>query len=285
MSKFIDKSNPVLGGQAVINGVMIKGKNKVAIATYNNKKLKVKKQKFKSITEKKFFGLFFIRGIINLFEMLKLGLSALDYSAKEAGGKEETKLMFTVSLVIAAIIGVALFVAFPVWLTKLFVSPEQNILFNLLDGIIRIIIFITYILLISLMRDVKELFEFHGAEHMSVHCHDKGLPLTLKNVKKFKTQHPRCGTSFLLILLVISIIVFTFITTPNLFYKILLRILVLPIIIGLSYEALRWTASKSDKNIVFRFLTYPGILLQHITTRQPNDIQLKAAIAAVEAAK
>ncbi|MBW2997561.1 DUF1385 domain-containing protein, partial [Candidatus Woesearchaeota archaeon] len=239
-----------VGGQAVIEGVLMKNESKIAIAVRKpNKKISLKKMRYPSIAKKvKFLGWPFCRGIVNLIEMLVLGIKALNYSANESMGEKDekiTKTEFAVTTIIAMSVAVGLFILLPLYLTK--ITRTEGILFNLIDGVIRVVIFVLYILVISLMKDVKRLFEYHGAEHKTVNCYEAGKKITLKNVKKYTTSHRRCGTTFLLIVLVISILIFSLIVTDSFWIKFAGRILLLPVIAGISYELLKLGA-KFPKN-------------------------------------
>ena len=273
-----------VGGQAVIEGVMMRCKNRVAIAVRKpNDKISLKKQKINSLTSKSFFKWPFIRGIIILIETLIFGIKALNYSANESLDQEEEKISnweLVITTTVAFIFAILIFIILPLYLTKL--TTTDGFWFNLIDGIIRIAIFILYIVAISRMKDVKTLFQYHGAEHKAVACYEAGEPVTVKNAKKYTTVHQRCGTTFLIIVLVISIIVFSLIITESFLIKVLGRILLMPVIAGISYELLKLGA-KYDKNILMRILVAPGLLLQKLTTKEPNDRQLAVSVKAINA--
>jgi uncharacterized protein YqhQ len=275
----------VIGGQAVIEGVLMKNTNKVAIAVRKqNNTITIKKETITPMSKKfKILGLPFFRGVANLIEMLVIGIKALNYSANESLGEAEekiTKKEFAVTAVIALVIAVGVFVLLPLFLTKL--TETEGVLFNLIDGIIRVALFIIYVLAISLMTDVKRLFEYHGAEHKTVHCYEAGKELTVKNVKKFSTLHRRCGTTFLLIVLIISIIVFSLVVSENFWIKLGSRIILIPVIAGISYELLKLGA-RFPKNILLNLLIWPGLGLQKLTTKEPDNKQLEVAIKAFKA--
>ena len=274
-----------VGGQAVIEGVLMKNNDKIAIAVRRpDKKISVKKEKIPPISKKiKFLGWPFFRGTVNLIEMLILGIKALNCSANESLGEEEEKIKpweFAITTTFAVAVAVGLFILLPLWLTK--ATKTAGILFNIIDGVIRIGIFVLYILLISLMKDVRRLFEYHGAEHKTVHCYEDGKKLTPSNVKKYSTAHRRCGTTFLLIVLVLSILVFSLIVTDNFWIKFAARVLLLPVIAGISYELLKLGA-KFPENIIMNLLVWPGMTLQRLTTREPDKKQIEVAIAAFKA--
>jgi len=266
-----------IGGQAVIEGVLMKNDEKIAIA--------VRRPDHKiSVTKRlKFLGWPFFRGTVNLVEMLVIGINALNYSANESLGEEEakiTKTEFAVTTVFAIAVAVGLFILLPLYLTK--ITQTKGILFNLIDGIIRIIVFVLYIFAISLMKDVRRLFQYHGAEHKVVNCHEANDKLTPESVKKYTTVHRRCGTTFLLIVLVLSILIFSLIVTDSFWIKFGARILLLPVIAGIGYELLKLGA-RFPKSTLLNILIWPGLMLQKITTREPDKKQIEVAIAAFKA--
>lgn len=274
-----------IGGQAVIEGVLMKNGNSIAIAVRKqNNKITVKKETLNPLSKRfKILGRPFFRGVANLIEMLVIGIKALNYSANESLGEAEekiTKKEFAVTAVIALVIAVGVFVLLPLFLTKL--TETEGILFNLIDGIIRVALFVIYVLAISMMTDVKRLFEYHGAEHKTVHCYEAGKEMTVKNVKKFSTLHRRCGTTFLLIVLIISIIVFSLVVSENFWIKLGSRIVLIPVIAGISYELLKLGA-RFPKNILLNLLIWPGLGLQKLTTKEPDNKQLEVAIKAFKA--
>jgi uncharacterized protein YqhQ len=266
----------LVGGQAVIEGVMMRCNDKINTSVRKGKKIISKKNTLKK--KNKFLKIFFIRGIINMYEMLKIGMETLTWSADQQAEKNEkiSRLEIIFSLILSVLFAILIFIVAPFYLTKL-ISKNQGILFNIVDGIIRVLIFIIYILSISLMKDIKRVFQYHGAEHKVVHCYESGKKLTYENVKKFTTLHSRCGSSFLIIVLVISIIVFSFIVSPKWYYKLVFRILLIPIIIGISYEVLK-LADKFKDNFFFNILNKPGLWIQKITTKEPDKQQIEVAI-------
>ncbi len=279
------KKCAAVGGQAVIEGVLMKNGPKIAIAVRRpDKKISVKKENTPPISDKiKFLGWPFFRGTVNLIEMMVLGIKALNYSANESLGESEEKIKtweFVLTTIFAVGVAVGLFILLPLYLTK--VTQTQGILFNLIDGVIRVAIFVGYIMLISLMKDVRRLFEYHGAEHKTVHCYEHGKKLTPANVKKYSTAHRRCGTTFLLIVLMISIAIFSLIVTDNFWIKFAGRVVLMPVIAGISYELLKLGA-KFPKNILINIIVWPGMMLQRLTTREPDKKQIEVAIAAFKA--
>ena len=289
-----------IGGQAVIEGVMIRSPNYNVIAVRKGKNIITKKEKIKQ--RKGFYKLPVIRGFFNLIDMLVIGMQSLMWSAEQQldTGKEEkiSKWETTLTILFSIVIAVLLFMALPYFLTLIvgFKEETQPLFFNLIDGIIRIGIFLLYIYLISLMKDVKVLFQYHGAEHKAVHCYEKGEKLDVKNMKKYSTLHPRCGTAFIMIVLVVSILVFSILTPillhlfpslvsmhvfPRKVILFLIRISLLPLIAGLSYEFLKFSA-KYEKNSIMKIFVWPGLLMQKITTKEPNKKQMEVAVEAVK---
>jgi uncharacterized protein YqhQ len=276
----------LVGGQAVIEGVMMKRNDNVAIAVRKpNRKISIKKEKFGSASKKiKFLGWPIIRGCVNFIEMTYLGMSALTHSANESLDEKDEKLSpkeMIITIVMALLLGIGLFVLLPLFLTSL-IKNISGVLFNLVDGLIRVALVMAYILGISFMRDVRRLFEYHGAEHKAVNCHENNEELTVKNVKKYSTLNARCGTSFIFYVLIVSIIVFSLVPSNRFIIKLASRIVLLPLIAGISYEILKFSAAHS-KNVFLKILISPGFLMQKITTREPNEKQIEVAIAAIKA--
>ena len=269
-----------IGGQAVFEGVMLKSTNNLAVV--------VRKQdnKFAAYSKKiekknKFLTLPLIRGIVNLIEMLDLGVKTLIWSSNQVLDEDESLKPKDVFFMLASsiILVIGIFIVAPFYLTKLFV--DKGIWFNLVDGVIRIVFFIAYILIISVSKDVRTLFQYHGAEHKVVNCYEHKKPLNLKNAKKFSTLHKRCGTSFIIVVLIFAIIIFSFITSDNAFVKIGLRILLVPVIASLSYEFIR-IGAKHPKNLLFQVFILPGVWLQKITTKEPTNKQLEVALQTIK---
>jgi uncharacterized protein YqhQ len=290
-----------VGGQAVIEGVMMRSPNYYSVSIRNPKGkiiTQIKKIKKKNV----FLKLFFIRGIVSLIEMLVLGIKTLTWSANQQTDDKEEKLSKTEifwTLFLSIVLVILFFVALPYFLTIILgVAEEQKpILFNLTDGLIKIVLFLAYLYGISLMKDVKTLFQYHGAEHKSVFCYEAGKDLTAKNVKRFSTKHPRCGTSFIFIVLLSSIFIFSLLPVVvlrlnpdfnnlNVWIRksvlFPLRIAVIPLIAGVAYELLKLSA-KFKNNPLIKFVVLPGILLQTITTKEPNSKQIEVAITALNA--
>ncbi len=274
-----------VGGQAVIEGVMMKSPSKVAIAVRKpNGKISVKKKRHKSWAKKyPVLGLPVVRGFVELLEMLVIGMKALTYSANEASEEDEQigKGEIAITFVLATLLTIILFVALPLFIAK-HVTSGTGFWFDLTDGLLRLAIFLLYVYFISKLKDMRTVFQYHGAEHCSVHCYEHGKKLTPENAIKFTTLHPRCGTSFLVIVIAISIVVFSFIADPRWIVKFFSRILLLPVIAGLSYEVLKISA-KYEKNPIAEIIIKPGLWVQKLTTRKPTKRQIEVAIAALKA--
>ncbi len=278
------KEKKHLGGQALIEGVLIKSKDKIAMASRKGDKITVEVKNYKSLIERnKILKLPFIRGVVVLGEMLVYGMKALIWSANKQEDKETVsnkEVFLSVLFSIVAVIGI--FVVAPYFLTRLFVK-EQGFAFNLVDGVIRLGFFFSYLLIISRMKDIQRVFQYHGAEHMSVHCYEAEKKLTVENVRKFRTIHPRCGTSFLMFVLIISIFVFTLIRFEDWYYNVPVRLLLIPVITGISYEFIK-ISEKHGKIPLFKVFMLPGLWMQYITTQEPDDKQIEVAIRAVKGA-
>jgi uncharacterized protein YqhQ len=276
------------GGQAVIEGVMMRGQENMAVAVRRpDGEIDVTSQPLASIYKGHFRNWPFIRGIIVLIETLALGTQVIFHSAQIAAAEEDEKgipptlLWGTVAIAVAFAVG--LFFIAPLLLTRYLIYPyiDSALIGNIIEGILRIIIFIAYLKLISLMPDIKRVFAYHGAEHKVVNAYEAGMPLELDCVKNYSTAHTRCGTSFLLAVLVISIIVFALLGRPPLWLGILSRIVLIPVIAALSYEFVRFGAAHSQ-NWLVRGLLVPGLQLQAMTTREPDDRQLETALSALK---
>ena len=290
-----------IGGQAVLEGVMMKNRDKYAVAVRKpNGEIDVEVEEYKGVCgDKKFAKLPFIRGVFAFIDSLILGMKVTTYSASfyeeedEKPSKTEGKLekllgnkaddiMMTFTVILSVIIAVALFMLLPLFLSDLLGKYIRNAsVIAIIEGLIRILIFIAYIAGISLMKDIKRLYMYHGAEHKCINCIEKGRPLTVKDVKRSSRQHKRCGTSFLLFVVLVSVIVFFFIRVDNMALKLILRIALVPVIAGISYEIIR-LAGRSD-NIVVRIISAPGMWMQKLTTKEPDEDMIEVAIASVEA--
>ena len=271
------------GGQAVIEGVMMRGqKNMVTVVRRPHGELAVDTQPLAPIYTGRMRKAPLIRGIIVLIETLVLGIKTLLYSARVSLEEEEEEisrgsvwLMVTISLALA----VALFFIAPLFLTKL-LNINSPLVFNLVEGFIRVAFFILFLKLITLMPDIKRTFAYHGAEHKAVNAYEDGAPLEVEAARKYHTAHQRCGTSFLFAVLIIAIIVFALIGLPSLWLMVLSRIILIPVIAAIGYEVTQFGARHS-KNIFARVTLAPGMWLQSLTTREPDDSQLEVALAAL----
>jgi uncharacterized protein YqhQ len=289
-----------VGGQAVIEGVMMRAPRSVAIAVRRpNGEIVVKKELVVPLSERfPIVKLPIVRGAVALIQSLIIGITALNFSANEAmaeeekagekGGGELSSWAMAGTMIVAFGFGIGLFFIMPLYATKLLtqfsVISDNNIIFNLVDGVIRVAVFLVYIWAISRMDDIKRVFQYHGAEHKSIFAHEAGEELTIDNVRKYSRLHPRCGTSFLLIVMLVSIAVFSLIPKLWPFYlKAGSRVVLLPLIAGISYEFLKWSA-KNDSNPLVKLIIAPGLALQRLTTREPDDAQLEVAIRSMNEA-
>jgi len=273
------------GGQAVIEGVMMRGKENVAISVRRpDGKLEVIKQPLAEIFKGRPREIPLVRGIIVLIETMVLGIQALIQSAQIASAEGEEKIPTTALWgVVAASIAfaVALFFIVPLLATRSFdLYIASDFVSNLIEGFVRIGIFIAYLKIIGLLPDIKKVFAYHGAEHKVVNAYEDGSPLEVEAIKSYSTAHVRCGTSFIFAVLIIAILVFALLGRPSLWLSILSRIILLPVIAALGYEVTRFGASHS-KSILAQILLAPGLMLQSMTTREPNDDQLETAILAL----
>lgn len=290
-----------IGGQAVIEGIMMKNKDEYATAVRKpNGEIEVEKEIYVSLTERvKLFSLPFVRGVFSFADSMILGMKTLTWSAsffeddedaqpgkfelwldKVFGEKLEGVLMSLV-MVFSVVMAIGIFMVLPLVIAGVFrkVITSETVM-AVIEGIIRIAIFITYIKLVSRMEDIRRTFMYHGAEHKCINCIEHGMELTVDNVRKSSKQHKRCGTSFLLIVMVISILFFMVVQVDTLWLRILSRIVLVPVIAGVSYEFLR-LAGRSDAKIV-DILSRPGLWMQNLTTKEPDDKMIEVAIRAVE---
>ena len=290
-----------IGGQAIMEGIMMRGPKRTAIAIrLPNGKIHMKTQP--TPQGSKWGKIPLIRGVVNFVASLVYGTKVLmsadvleanypeeyekdkfDLWVEEKLGKEKAwNILMVLSVVLALVMSVGIFMLLPTvvvgWVAHL---TESVLVLNLIEGLVRILIFVLYIWLISMMKDIKTVFQYHGAEHKTIHCFENNLELTPENAQTFYTLHPRCGTSFMVFVMLIAVLVHAFMGWPNVWLRLVTRILVLPVIAGLSYELLKW-AGRSD-NWLVKTLSLPGIYLQKLTTKEPTLDQLEVAIAAVKA--
>ncbi len=281
------KEKMPVGGQAVIEGVMMRGADKVAVAVRQpDGQIIVDVNPVSSIKDKyPILKKPLLRGVITLFESLYDGMKALAFSAQVSGEEEDqlTKSEMVLTIVTSVALAVGLFIIIPTWSMRFLHSlTEDPLLLNLAEGVLRMVIFLVYIGAISSMKDIQRVFQYHGAEHKTIYAYEAGLPLDVEHIRPFSTLHPRCGTNFLMIVMMISMFVFTFLGWPNLLERIASRIVLMPVIAGVSYEIIRWAGAHADNSVV-RFAIMPGLLLQKLTTRQPDDTQIEVAVASLKA--
>ena len=275
------------GGQAVMEGVMMRGRKSIAVAVRRpNGEISLTSQSLSSIYKGRARNWPFVRGIIVLIETLALGTQSLLQSAQVAAEEQEETIspaLLWGSVAIAVVFAVALFFIAPLLITRYLVDPHiaSSLVSNLIEGFIRIVFFIAYLKIIAFMPDVKRLFSYHGAEHKVVNAYEAGEPLEVDRVKKYSTAHTRCGTGFLLAVLVISIFVFALLGRPGIWLSILSRIVLIPVIAAIGYEFVRFGAGHY-RNVIVRAILAPGLLLQALTTGEPNEGQLETAISAMK---
>ncbi len=295
-----------IGGQAVMEGIMMRNKNRYAVAVrQSDGSIVVDTQKYKGITGKcKLFQLPFIRGIFSFIDSMILGIKTLTFSAKffddeaeysdepdkfeqwltDKFGDKAEKVIMGFTVVFSIMIAIGLFMVLPLFIADImeryvsWVTPGHV---PVIEGVVKMILFIAYLLLISLMNDIKRTFMYHGAEHKCINCIENGHVLTVDNVRKSSRYHKRCGTSFLLVVLIISIVMFILIRTDIVWLRYVTRILLVPVIAGLSYEFIRKAGSSNNK--IINVLSMPGMWMQKITTKEPADDMIEVAIEAVEA--
>lgn len=284
-----------VGGQAVIEGVMMRSPERVAVAVRQaNGRIALRVKSFLSWTKQfHIFGWPLIRGAVTLIESLFLGIQALNWSAQVASeitlqnskssAKSDTsdKIIWALTLVLGFGLGLLLFFYLPLLLTE-WLGVKNGILFNLIDGTFRLGIFLAYLLLIQLWKEIRRLFAYHGAEHKSIFAFEQGKDLNVSEVKSFSTHHPRCGTSFLLVVMWVSIFVFMLLGRPENLSDRIFRFLMIPLIGGISYEIIRLTNTRYGKWLG-QMLVLPGLWLQYFTTREPEDSQIEVALVALKA--
>jgi len=289
-----------IGGQAVLEGIMMKHNEEYAVAVRKpDGEISVKKEKYHSIVKWKVLTTTpFIRGVFNFIDSMVIGIKTLTYSAsfyEEEEEKEEVlteeavkkkekkeKLLMGATVAFSVVAAVAIFMVLPYFLTSFLkgLIPSYQVR-TVIEGLVRIGIFVLYVLLISRMEDIQRTFMYHGAEHKCINCIEHGLPLTVENIRKSSRQHKRCGTSFLFLVLAISIVLLLLIRVDSAVMRVVVRILLLPVIAGVSYEVLK-LAGRSD-NILISLISSPGLAIQKLTTKEPDDDMIEVAIQAVEA--
>lgn len=287
-----------IGGQAVMEGVMMKNGDKYAVAVRKpDQEIALEVSEYSGIiNNKKIRNMPILRGVFSFIESLVLGMKTLTFSASffeeeeeekkevkdEAKAKKQEDFMMGVTVAISVVLAVGIFMLLPYGISLLFQRfIESQLLISLLEGVVRLTIFVSYVALISLMPDIKRVYMYHGAEHKCINCIEQGMELTIENVRKSSRQHKRCGTSFLLIVMLISILFFMMIRVDSPVLRLVLRLLLIPVIAGVSFEFIR-LAGRSDNRLV-NLLSKPGLLLQKITTREPDDAMIEVGIKSVEA--
>ncbi len=285
VSAFIAGPDKKIGGQAVIEGVMMRSPSAWAVVVRDPEgHLHTHRE---VLNKNPFFGrLPFLRGTVLLWQSLKLGMKALRFSAEVALPEEEqggSSLWFGLSAMVAVVLALGLFLFLPLYLTRLIGQHWQVVstnatLFNAIDGLIRVVFFLLYVFVTGLWSEMRRIYQYHGAEHKVINAFEEGASLEVTGVKLFSRFHPRCGTSFLLVVMVASILVFSFIPHSWVFYKkFLARVGLIPLVAGISYEFIRFSSKRP-----FRFLALPGILLQELTTKEPEDAQIEVALASLK---
>lgn len=286
-----------IGGQAVLEGIMMRNKDKYAVAVRKtNQEIEFCVKEHKGFISQKLLNLPFIRGVFNFIDSMYLGFSALMYSAeffdeeepKEGVNKEQDKksddIIMTITMIFSIVMAIGLFIVLPSLLSDLVKKQfgiTSYVLVSLIEGFMRITIFLAYMFLVSRMKDIQRTFMYHGAEHKCINCIEHGLELNVENVMKSSRLHRRCGTSFLFLVMAISIIIFILIPIQDPATKVVVRLLCVPVIAGISYEVLR-LAGRSD-HVLVRIISAPGMALQKLTTNEPDEQQVEVAIKAVEA--
>lgn len=293
MAKRKKKCYSGIGGQAVLEGIMMKNQEKYAVAVRKaNGEIAVEMENYQGLLHgNKIKEIPFIRGIFNFLDSMILGMRCLNFSAsiydEEDGDKDDKgtggeKVATTLVTVFSVVLAVGIFVLLPYYLTSLMKGFVRNAsLMAIIEGALRIVIFLLYVWAISFMKDIRRLYRYHGAEHKCINCIEKGRPLTVHNVMRSSRLHRRCGTSFIFFVMLVSILLFFFIRVDNPALRVLLRILLMPVVAGISYEIIR-LAGRSN-NIIVLILSLPGMWIQRMTTKEPDREMVKVAIAAVEA--
>lgn len=295
-----------IGGEALIEGVMMRGPENIAIAIRKSDgEIVVEKKPIKPMAKKhKFFGLPMVRGAVGIFESMVIGMRSLMYSAEFVDLEEEEQtepskfekfieklfgdklfdvLIYT-SVIFALVFGIAVFMLLPNIIAGFLHFNKKTsaglISYNLFEGVIRIILFVSYIALVSKLKDIQRVFEYHGAEHKTIHCYENEEELTVENVKKYTTRHPRCGTAFLFVVMIVSILVFSFSGWHHPVINVIIRVLLMPVVAGLSYEVIKFAGRSKLK--IMKLVSVPGLALQRFTTREPDGSQIEVAIEALK---
>ncbi len=290
-----------IGGQAVIEGVMMKNESYYALAVRNikTKNIVIEKKQLKNNYKNKITKLPFIRGVFSFLDSMITGIEIIGRSATLSGleeteqktkldtflenklGEKLQKYILIFSLCVSFILSIAIFIVLPIFIASKLNFGLSSLGLSVLEGLIRVLIFLCYIFLVSCLKDVKRIFMYHGAEHKTITCFEKGESLTIENVKKHSRFHKRCGTSFLVIVMIVSIFIFMFLNTNNILLRVISRVILVPVIAGISYEIIR-LAGKYD-SLFFKIVSTPGIALQKITTKEPTEDMIEVAIKSLNA--
>ncbi len=280
-------TDDIAGGQALIEGVMMRHENKIASAVRRPDHEIIIQEKYHVPLAKRYklLGFKFIRGSVSLFEMMVIGMKSLMFSAEMAlteNDKKPGRWEMPLSILISLTVSITFFIVIPAYIFSLLRSViVSTFLLNIIEGCIRLGLFLCFLGATLLMEDMRRVFMYHGAEHKTVFAWESGQELTVENVQKYSTRHPRCGTSFILVVMIVSILVFSLLGRPDFVHRVLYKLLLLPVVAGISYEVIRFTGKHQEWKWV-QILSWPGLLLQKITTRQPTDDQIEVAIAAMK---
>ena len=288
-----------IGGQALLEGILMRGPENTRIVVRKpNKELEIKDDPIGTEKKNPIAKIPFIRGVVNFWDSMKYGMSALNYSASFFDEEEEEltkteqwlnnklgkekfdKLLITFATVLGVAMPVVLFIFLPTILAGFFENIESNLLRNLVEGLLRVTIFLAFVIITSKQSDVRRTYMYHGAEHKTIYCYEKGLPLTVENVRKQSCHHPRCGTSFMFVVMIISILVFSFFKWTNPVVRVFMRLALLPVVVGISYEFNRFVGRHD--NWFTNLLRAPGMFLQNFTTVEPDDSMIEVAIVSIE---
>lgn len=291
-----------IGGQALIEGILMRGPDKQAIVCRKaNGELSIQESELKLIKDKHpILGWPFVRGVVTFLDSLVKGMQAVTWSAeqqpeelqeepgkfdlwleKKLGTEKAEKIVFGIAIFLGIALAVGLFFFLPTLLTGLMDGfLKSRLLRNLVEGVMRIVIFLLYLWAVTRMKDIRRMFSYHGAEHKTIHCYERGLELTVENVRTMPKEHPRCGTSFLFVVMIVSIFVLMFVTWTTPLLRLLIRLCLLPVIVAISYEINRWVGRHD--NVLSTVLAWPGRQLQHLTTYEPDDGMIECAIEALK---
>ena len=281
-------TNHKYGGQAVIEGVMIRGQHSVCTSVRNHDgNIVTRIKQINPSRVSRFRNTVFIRGIFTLVETIHMGMDSLSFSARVASGEDDEpaeKQSFIGMILVSLLIGIGVFFLIPLFASKPFEDiGDSYLISNIAEGTIRLAIFVAYVALIGLLPDIRRVYMYHGAEHMAVHAKENGRPLTSQEIRNFPTAHPRCGTAFLLTVMLTSIVIFSLLPRDPLWWLVTSRVVFIPVIAGISYEMIRFSSIHSQ-NVLVRALMAPNLWLQSLTTKIPDEDQIEVAISAMTGA-